>query len=108
MSTTCLRGIVLVAACLICAHAADWPEWRGQGRRGVWTETGIVDKFPEKGLRVEWRTPIKGGFSGPAVAAGRVFVTDFASSDGRKGIERALGYALDWEELIQAGRAREV
>ncbi len=72
------------------ALAEDWPEWRGKGRSGIWTESGILDKFPEKGLTVVWRTPIHGGFAGPAVAAGRVFVTDFKRSAGKKGIERAL------------------
>ena len=98
------RSALFVVGLLACAHAEDWPEWRGTGRRGVWTETGIVDKFPEKGPRVEWRTPIKAGFSGPAVAGGRVFVTDFSSTDGRKGIERAL--ALD-EKTGQILWARE-
>jgi outer membrane protein assembly factor BamB len=70
--------------------AEDWPEWRGKGRNGIWTESGILDKFPEKGLTAVWRTPIHGGFAGPAVAAGRVFVTDFKRSSGKKGMERAL------------------
>jgi outer membrane protein assembly factor BamB len=70
--------------------AEDWPEWRGKGRNGIWTESGILDKFPEKGLTAVWRTPTHGGFAGPAVAAGRVFVTDFKRSSGKKGMERAL------------------
>ncbi len=70
--------------------AEDWPEWRGKGRNGIWTESGILDKFPEKGLTAVWRTPIHGGFAGPAVAAGRVFVTDFKRSSRKKGMERAL------------------
>ncbi len=70
--------------------AEDWPEWRGKGRSGVWTESGIVDKFPEKGLTPVWRTPVHAGFAGPAVAAGRVFVTDFERLSGTKGKERAL------------------
>jgi outer membrane protein assembly factor BamB len=57
---------------------------------GIWNESGILDKFPEKGLTVSWRTPIHGGFAGPAVAADRVFVTDFEPSAGSKGTERAL------------------
>lgn len=81
-----------VVALLLCAVAPllaeDWPEWRGKGRAGAWTETGIVDRFPESGLRVAWRVPIRGGFAGPAVAAGRVYVTDWI-----KNRERAL--ALD-------------
>jgi outer membrane protein assembly factor BamB len=74
-------------------RAEDWPEHRGKGRLGVWNETGIVDKFPESGLKVLWRTPVKAGFSGPVVADGRVFLTDFTTSRGLRGTERAI--ALD-------------
>ena len=59
------------------ALANDWPEWRGAGRAGVWSEDGIVERFPADGLKVKWRTPVKGGFAGPVVADGRVFVLDF-------------------------------
>ena len=75
------KALGLVLACLAMAgaslHATDWSEFRGEGRRGVWNETGIIDTFPADGLPVLWRTPIKAGFSGPAVANGQVFVTDF-------------------------------
>jgi outer membrane protein assembly factor BamB len=82
-------------ACLLVlpVFAEDWPEWRGKGRLGVWTEAGIVDKFTDEVLTPAWRTPLNGGFAGPAVAAGRVFVTDFKTSAGKQGTERAL--ALD-------------
>ena len=76
------------------AAAEDWPEWRGAGRLGVWNETGIVDEFPEDGLKVRWRTPIRAGYAGPAVAGGRVFVVDAQRSDTSMAVvERAL--ALD-------------
>ena len=52
------------------AVAEDWPEWRGAGRQGVWNETGILEKFPDDGLKVRWRTPIRAGYAGPAVAGG--------------------------------------
>jgi outer membrane protein assembly factor BamB len=82
---------VVIAICiLIPALSEDWPEWRGKGRVGIWNESGILDRFPEKGLMAQWRTPIHGGFAGPAVAAGRVFVTDFEISAGLKGTERTL------------------
>jgi outer membrane protein assembly factor BamB len=84
-------GYLLVALCILKpALAGDWPEWRGKGRKGIWTESDILDKFPEKGVRPVWRAPLHGGFAGPAVAAGRVFVTDFSRSAGKKGIERAI------------------
>lgn len=40
-----------------------------------------------------WRTPIRAGFAGPAVAGGRVFITDYVETQRPRGIERAL--ALD-------------
>ena len=70
--------------------AEDWPEWRGKGRAGIWKDTGILVKFPANGLEAVWRTPIGGGYAGPAVADGRVYVTDYRSTQGRKGVERAL------------------
>jgi outer membrane protein assembly factor BamB len=74
-------------------HTEDWPEFRGRGRLGVWTETGIVDRFPVRGLPVLWRTPIRSGYAGPAVTDGRVFVLDYVQTRRPKGTERAL--ALD-------------
>ena len=75
----------------------DWPQWRGPGRVGVWTETGILDTFPADGLKATWRTPIRSGYSGPAVASGRVFVTDAHFPDPKRtnAVERVL--ALDEE-----------
>ncbi len=71
------------------AFAEDWPEWRGKGRLGVVNETGLLEMFPESGLKVKWRTPIHSGYAGPSVAAGRVFVTDFET------IKQAAGTQLD-------------
>jgi outer membrane protein assembly factor BamB len=56
--------------------ADDWPQWLGPRRDGVWRESGIVDRFPEGGPPVRWRVPVGGGFSGPAVAGGRVYLMD--------------------------------
>lgn len=57
-------------------HADDWPQWLGPQRDGVWRETGIVGKFPEGGPKVRWRVPVGGGYSGPAVVNGKVYVMD--------------------------------
>ena len=48
----------------------------GPNRDGVWTETGIVEKFPAGGPKKLWRAPVGGGYAGPAVAGGKVYVTD--------------------------------
>ena len=73
----CVTAVLCAALVGTSLFAADWPEWRGAGRVGVWTEDGIIERFPADGLKVVWRTPVKGGFAGPVVADGRVFVTDF-------------------------------
>ena len=79
-------GVSLTAA----LWASDWPQWRGEGRRGVWTETGILERFPQGGLRETWRVPVARGYAGPAVASGRVFVTEFEPAQGNRGVERAV------------------
>ncbi len=86
-------ALLLLAVPLLLAE--DWPQWRGADRLGVWTESGILDRFPEGGPERAWSSPIGNGYAGPAVADGKVFVTDYRSTEGRKGNERVL--ALDEE-----------
>ncbi|HIN12078.1 MAG TPA: hypothetical protein EYM63_10750 [Acidobacteria bacterium] len=76
--------VLLSVGLVVCPLAAnDWPEWRGAGRLGILTESGLVDTFPAGGLPVAWRAPIHSGYSGPAVADGRVFITDARRPDLR-------------------------
>lgn len=84
---------LVVLAATVPLTADDWPEWRGKGRLGLWLENGIIDTLPEGGLPVKWRTPIHAGYAGPAVAGGRVFVTDSRRVKANQAIERAV--ALD-------------
>ena len=93
-----LSVVGVVCLTTISLHAEDWPQWRGVHRDGVWTDTGIVERFPDRGLQVTWRVPIHGGFAGPTVAGGRVFVLDYEETPGSRtmdGTERLL--ALDEE-----------
>ena len=87
--TVCLALGVTTAG----LEAEDWPQWRGVGRDGSWVETGIVERFPDTGLDVTWRVAVRGGFAGPAVADGRVFVLDYEETPGSRtmdGTERLL------------------
>ena len=95
MKHSLLALLLLLPTLSLPTAAEDWPEWRGRGRLGVWTETGIRETFPDGGLEYTWRTSLRAGYAGPSVAAGRVFVTDYRATDGMKGTERAL--ALDEE-----------
>jgi len=86
-------GVALVAGILALlprtVPADDWPQWLGPQRDGLWREDGILQSFPERGPVKRWSTPIHGGYAGPAVADGRVFVTDFVPTPNHKG--EALG-----------------
>jgi outer membrane protein assembly factor BamB len=94
-------GIAVVLICTTSALLADdWPQWMGPTRDGVWQETGIVEKFPEEGLRVKWRVPIHGGYAGPAVAGGRVFVTDYVRTDGDASNDPGTKNELDGTERV--------
>jgi outer membrane protein assembly factor BamB len=111
----CLAFLLVSTA----ANPEDWPEWRGRGRTGVWRETGILKTFPRDGLRFRWRSPLNGGYAGPAVAGGRVFVTDFRKIAATQGIERIVAieestgkplwsqeWAADYRGLDYAGGPR--
>jgi outer membrane protein assembly factor BamB len=77
-----LAMAMLAAGQSVLLRADDWPQWLGPQRDGVWRETGILEKFPADGVKVRWRVPIGGGYSGPAVAKGRVYVMDRKLNEG--------------------------
>ena len=56
--------------------AADWPQWLGPHRDGIWRETGLIEKFPAGGPQILWRAPVGIGYAGPAVVRDRVYVMD--------------------------------
>jgi outer membrane protein assembly factor BamB len=91
-------------------HADDWPQWLGPKRDSVWSETGIIDTFPNGGPKVLWRTKVSGGYGGPSVANGKVYVMDYLTDANNKGEiyerprisgqERVLCLSADKGELV--------
>src|SRR6478672_10977612 len=79
MSRIVIIGLLLFHAA--ASWADDWPQWMGPRRDNVWRETNLLEKFPAGGPLVVWRTPIAGGYAGPAVAGGRLFVTDYVTKE---------------------------
>lgn len=85
-SHTCTRRNLLLGATLAAAGAdsvaaataatTDWPQWRGPNRDGVWKDDQLLDTLPGPQLPLRWRAPVAGGYSGPTVSGGRVYVTD--------------------------------
>ena len=58
-----IRIATLIAgACLSnIALAADWPQWMGPTRNGVWDEEKVVEEFPTGGPKKLWSTPVSEG-----------------------------------------------
>ena len=81
--TKLLLSVSMSALIVAPAGADEWGQWMGPNRDGVYRESGIIDAIPESGLKIKWRMPIHGGYAGPAVADGKVFVFDFKRSDGK-------------------------
>lgn len=79
-----IQLIYLMLATLTVARADDWPQWMGPERDNVWRESGIIKRFPDGGPKVLWRSQVGSGYAGPAVAGGRVFLSDYVSSENVK------------------------
>ena len=78
--------------------ADDWSRWMGPDRNNTWKETGIIDKFPEGGPEVLWEQKVAIGYAGPAVAQGKVIITDYATDADVK--------VANFERLKFAGKER--
>lgn len=90
---------LLVALGTSLSAAADWPQWLGPNRDGVWNEQGILDSLPKDGPKVLWRKPINPGYAGAAVVGDRIYVMDRIKKEpapnggkpaGQPGSERVL------------------
>ncbi len=84
MLSCTMRSIGLILVLASFAVADDWPQWMGPKRDNVWREDGLAEKFPEGGPKIVWRVPVAGGYAGPAVAGGRVYVADYVTDDNVK------------------------
>ncbi len=73
--------------------AADWPQFRGPGARGVAVNPGVLpaDIGPES--HVLWKTPLPPGHSSPAIIGNRIFVTAVRDNEHLETIclDRATG-----------------
>ncbi len=53
----------------------------------------MIDQFDSSQIKLKWRVPISSGYSGPTVAARRVYVTDRVTRPTE--IERV--HCVDWQ-----------
>ena len=54
----------------------DWPQYLGPQRDTIWREEGVALEFSKHQPKLLWSAPLGSGYSGPAVANGRVYVMD--------------------------------
>ena len=80
-------------------EADVWPQWRGPGRDGLVGGPAWPTTLKADSLKLLWRVPLGPSYSGPIVAADRVFVTE--TKDKAVEIVRALDRASG-KELWQA------
>ena len=70
--------------------ADDWPQWLGPDRASEWREKGIVEAFPDEGLK------------GQMAHAGRTRL-QWSGGGGRQSVFNGLRAPL-WNRLQQSGR----
>jgi hypothetical protein len=79
-----------------------WPQWRGPTRDGQVAGQVWPNRLSEENFKQRWRVELGPSYSGPIVAADRVFVTE--TKDGTSEVVRALSretgeqlWELSWE-----------
>jgi outer membrane protein assembly factor BamB len=78
-------ALAIAGSCLLFtagARAADWPQWNGPNRDGKSADTGLLQEWPKEGPALVWKIKgLGGGYSGPSIAAGRIFGMSFRGDD---------------------------
>jgi hypothetical protein len=80
-----LRFIILALIAAVPVAAADWPQYLGPERNGVYAGPELNEKWPAAGPRVVWRKQIGAGLAGPVVAQNRLIL--FHRADNREIVE---------------------
>lgn len=68
-----LRSLLLTF-CALVLSAADWPDFRGPDRDGVYSGGDLTNAFPADGPSVVWEMEVGAGFSNPVVSNGRLIL----------------------------------
>ncbi len=78
----------------------EWPQFLGPNRNGRSAETGLLDKWPAGGLKVDWRAAGGVGMSGIVVSRGRVLT--MVQRDGKQwllALDKKTGESI-WQTAI--------
>jgi len=110
-----IMGLVILGACyqVVIADGEnkprpfDWPQWQGPDRKAISRETGLLKKWPKDGPKLVWKADkLGGGYSAPAVSAGRIFGMSFRGQDEVVwALNEATGNELWATRIAEAKRA---
>lgn len=74
---------LLISMVCISASAQEISQWRGPNRDGIYTETGLLRKWPESGLKLLWQYNGLGeGYTSAAVTSKGVYITGMINNNG--------------------------
>ena len=65
---------VLWLAVVSAARAADWPQFLGPARDGIYPANDLSPNWPAAGPKVLWKKDVGEGFSGPVVSGGKLIL----------------------------------
>lgn len=68
------RLLLLALFIAVPAAAADWPQFLGPTRDGIYTGPALRETWPAAGPPIVWRKPVGTGLSGPVVAQNRLIL----------------------------------
>jgi outer membrane protein assembly factor BamB len=96
MNRTSGKLSILLVLLSLPVAAADWPQFLGPSRDGIYSGAPLNEKWPSAGPRTLWRTSIGQGLSGPVVTGKRLIL--FHRTGDREIVESfdALTGAPQW------------
>jgi outer membrane protein assembly factor BamB len=68
--------LILLIISTFIINAQDWPQYLGPDRNGTSPQKGILRSWPEKGPEVLWTVDVGGGYGGPVIKDGKVYLLD--------------------------------
>ena len=109
----CFLLIVAILLPMILLNAQSNSQWRGDGRDGVYNETGLLKVWPEAGPQLLWSFEGLGdGYASVAIANGKIYVTGKPGDDdlvlfvfdltGKKITEKVIG--KEWNTRFPGSR----
>jgi hypothetical protein len=96
MRRTPFVTLLLAGLSVASLAAADWPSIFGPRRDNTSEQKGVFRAWPQAGPKVLWSVPMKAGFGGPAISAGKVYLLDRdeAAGDTLRVLDLASGKEL--------------